>query len=239
MIKAILIDIDNTLLDFDAYVRESMRKGFAKYGLPEYEPYMYGVFKNVNDKLWHDIELGRITFTELKRIRWKSVFEALGMEADGESFEQYFRDELHESAIPVSGAYELLESLSGKVILCSASNGPFEQQMHRMEVADMSRYFEYHFISEDLGASKPSREFYDAAFGRLNEGRSNDDVIKPEETLMIGDSLTSDMTGGLDYGMKTCWYRRNSSQPVPEEFAARFDLIVDDLAKAADSIKDM
>lgn len=235
--KAIFIDIDNTLLDFDAYVKDGMRRGFAEYGLPEYEPYMYDIFKNVNDKLWHDIELGRITFTELKKIRWNRVFEALGFEADGVSFEQYFRDQLRESAIPVHGAYELLEALSGRCILCTASNGPYEQQMHRMELADMSRFFEHHFISEDLGASKPSREFYDAAFARLNEGRSTEDRIMPEETLMLGDSLTSDMTGGLNYGMKTCWYRRDTSKPMPEEWASRLDLIVDDLADAADAVK--
>ena len=234
--KAIFIDIDNTLLDFDAYVKESMRKGFAKYGLPEYEPYMYDIFKNVNDKLWHDIELGRITFAELKKMRWNKVFEALGMDADGDSFEQYFRDELRESAIPVSGAYGMLESLSGRYILCTASNGPFEQQMHRMELADMSRFFEYEFISEQLGASKPSKAFYDAAFARLNEGRSEEDKIIPSETLMLGDSLTSDMTGGLDYGMKTCWYRRNASEPVPEEFAGKLDLVIDDLAETAEKI---
>ncbi len=232
--KAVFIDIDNTLLDFDEYVRRTMQTGFRKFGLKPYEPYMYDVFNSVNDKLWQAIERGELTFMELKRIRWNRVFEALSIDYDGVSFEEYFRKQLNESAVTVPGAYELLDALYGRTVLCSASNGPFKQQLHRLEMADMLKYFSYNFISEDIGASKPSEEFYDEAFRRLNDGR--DVPIMPQETLVIGDSLTSDMKGGIDYGMHTCHYRHNDRHAAAAELKSRVEITADSLAEVLDKV---
>lgn len=101
--KLVLIDIDNTLLDFDAYIRRTMEEGFAHFGLRPYEPWMYDVFHRENNKLWRQIEEGTLTFPELEKIRWNNVFAALDMDFDGVVFEKYFRTALHESAIPVNG----------------------------------------------------------------------------------------------------------------------------------------
>lgn len=89
--KAIFIDIDNTLLDFDAYVRTTMEQGFAHFGLPAYRPEMYHTFTAENNKLWRQIEEGTLTFAELQKIRWNNVFAALGIHFDGPAFEHYFR----------------------------------------------------------------------------------------------------------------------------------------------------
>lgn len=228
--KAIFIDIDNTLLDFDAYVRASMRDGFARFGLRPYEPWMYDVFVRENDRLWQSIERSELTFARLQEIRWNTVFRALGIEADGVAFERYFREALHESAIPVPGAQELLTQLHGRFILCAASNGPYAQQLHRLELADMRKYFDYLFISEKIGASKPSRAFYDAAFAELNAGRT--EPVLPQETLMLGDSATSDMAGGLQYGMRTCYFRRHPEKAAP----VGVDIVADSLPQATQEI---
>ena len=221
--KAVFIDIDNTLLDFDAYVRTTMEQGFAHFGLPAYRPEMYHTFTTENNKLWRQIEEGTLTFEELQKIRWSNIFAALGFSFDGPTFERYFREALHESAIPVPGAMDLLQSLSGGALLCVASNGPYEQQLHRLEIGGMRPYFDYFFISERAGAAKPSREFFDYAFRKLNRNRP--DPILPQETLIIGDSLSSDMAGGLQYGMKTCYYRRSGAPAAP----AGVDYTVTDL----------
>ena len=210
--KAIFIDIDNTLLDFDAYVRESMRAGFARFGLRPYEPWMYDIFVRENDKLWQAIERSELTFARLQDIRWNTVFRALGIEADGIAFERYFREALHESAIPVDGARELLEALRGRYLLAAASNGPYEQQLHRLALAGMKDFFDWFFISERIGASKPSKLFFDEAFRQVNEGRET--PILPEDTAIIGDSLTSDMAGGRGCGLKTVYYRRPGAAPA-------------------------
>ena len=102
--QMIFIDIDNTLLDFDAYIRQTMREGFAHFGLKPYEPYMEAVFHRENGKLWRQIEQGTLTFAELEAIRWDRVFAALDIAFDGQVFEKYFRAALYDSAIPVDGA---------------------------------------------------------------------------------------------------------------------------------------
>lgn len=214
-IRAIFIDIDNTLLSFDKYVKQTMKEGFAKFGLKPYEPYMYDVFTQENNSLWQEIEAGTLTFAELEKVRWNRIFASLEIDFDGITFEKYFRAKLYDSAIPEPGALDLLKRLSRNYILCVASNGPYLQQCHRLEVGGMKEFFSYFFISEKAGASKPSKDFFDYAFAKLNRDREK--PILPAETIIIGDSLSSDIGGGRAYGMKTCFYRKNRDLPVPAD----------------------
>ena len=197
MIKAIFIDIDGTLLDFEACLEESMRLGLIERGI-EYKDEMLDTFHRINNGLWRDLEQGKLTFEELLKIRWATVFAELGIDLDGPEFEAYFRKRLHESAIPMAGSYGMLDYLSGKYRLFAASNGPHEQQVERLRKADMLKYFEEVFTSGKIGAEKPSKEFFEYCFKKYPE-------LLPEESVMIGDSLTSDIKGGKGFGMKTVW----------------------------------
>lgn len=212
--KAVFLDIDNTLLSFDGYVKQTMKEGFEHFGLKPYEPYMFDIFIRENTKLWRQIEQGTLVFEELEKIRWNIIFKYLDIEFDGTAFEKYFRGRLFDRAIPEDGAYELLEYLKGKYILCVASNGPGEQQVHRLEIAGMKKYFDYIFVSERIGASKPSKVFFERAFAELNAGRK--EMILPEDTVMIGDSLTSDIAGGQAFGMEVCLFRRKEGMDIPD-----------------------
>ena len=202
MIKAVLLDIDNTLLSFDEYVKTSMRTGFQKFGLAAYEPWMYDVFTRVNNGLWRQIEEGQIVFSQLEQVRWNRVFEQLGISFDGPVFEAYFRSCLRDSAIAVEGALELLRALSGRCAVAVASNGPYEQQVHRLDIGGMLPYIDHIFISEEIGAVKPSGAFFDVCMARLCEKMP----VDRREVLMVGDSLTSDIGGGTAAGLLTCWY---------------------------------
>ena len=206
MVKAVLFDIDDTLLSFDGYVREAMKSGFARFGLCEYDDYMLDVFHKTNSGLWHSLERGELSFEELIKIRWNMIFANLGISADGVEFEKYFREYLFDSAIVIDGAEELLEHLNGRYILCAASNGPYGQQVNRLEKSGLSKYFSHLFISGEIGA----------------QGES----IRPEEMMIVGDSLASDMAGGLGFGMQTCLYNPKHS-PIPDE--TRIDFVVYDL----------
>lgn len=208
--KAVFLDIDNTLLSFDDYVREAMKSGFEVYGLKAYEPYMYETFERINGGLWRQIEEKTLTFKELEKIRWQKVFKCLGIDFDGLVFEKYFRDQLFDSAILEDGVREALDYLKGKYRLFAASNGPYYQQLNRLERGGLRPYFEEVFISEKVGASKPAAEFFDYAFKALGN------EITPEESVMVGDSLTSDVKGALDYGMKACLYRKGRNMKAPE-----------------------
>lgn len=126
MLKVILFDIDNTLLSFDEYVKESMKNGFAKYQLCAYEDEMFSVLNRINNTLWQDIKKGKMNFEELQQKRWNLIFEELGISFDGLIFEEYFGEYLFESAIPESGSLELLEYLRGKYKKASGISGKSE-----------------------------------------------------------------------------------------------------------------
>ena len=222
MIKAVFLDIDGTLLDFDEYVRQSMREGFERFGIGTYSDGMFPIFNRVNSALWQAHERGELSFEDIKRDRWNLVFAALGLKGDGRAFEEYFRIALHDSAIPVDGAYEALEYLKGRYIMCTASNGPFEQQMNRLEISDMKKYFDFFFISEKLGIQKPDPLFGEKAFAELKESGI---VLNPDETVIIGDSMSSDMQLGRNCGMKTCLFDPKGKYEKPE-----VDMVINRLA---------
>ena len=113
MLKAVLMDIDDTLLDFGKCAEQAMRIGFAEWGLP-YDDSTYATFTRINDGLWLMIERGELTTQQLFQFRWNRIFEALGIQADGAAFEKRFLDLLYETAIPVDGADEICRYLKKK-----------------------------------------------------------------------------------------------------------------------------
>lgn len=232
MIKAVLIDIDNTLLDFDAYVQNAMKDGFEKFNLGEYDDSMFKVFERINTEMWKQIEEGTLTFEGLLQKRWNNIFSALNISFDGRRFEEYFRGCLFDSAIPVKGAEDLLEYLKDRYILCVASNGPYEQQVNRLKRGNMLSYFTKLFISEKIGASKPSEEFFSHCLRELNheQRHGGECEILPSEVIMIGDSLTSDILGAVNSGLKTCFFDRSTSKRAD-------NLPIDYIAHTLDDIR--
>lgn len=220
MIKAVLLDIDDTLLDFARCAERSMAAGFQDFGL-SYDPAMFAVFQRINNGLWAQIETGDITREELFAVRWNRIFEVLGIRSDGPAFEKRFLHHLEESAVPVDGAGKLVAYLAPRYMLCAASNGPHLQQVRRLEKAGMTPGITHVFTSQLLEAEKPSPAFFQRCFERLSG-------IAPEETMMIGDSLTADMAGAKAYGMQTCWYAPHAPKEMP---VPRPDHIVTSLAE--------
>ncbi len=216
-IKAVLLDIDNTLLDFDAYVQQAMAEGFAAFGLGKFDQQIYETFSVVNHGLWQALERGELTYEQLLKIRWNRVFEALGISFDGPTFEKYFKGRLFHNAIPIPGAMALLKHLQGQYVLAVASNGPYEQQMNRLRIAGMEPYFQHFFISQAMGVQKPDLAFFAYCLQEINLHRTQ--PIAPEEVLMIGDSLSSDIAGAAAAGMKTCYFDKHgkgvSGEAVP------------------------
>ena len=146
-----------------------------------------------------------LTTDELYRIRWTLIFRELGIDVDGPAFETRFYHYLTTAAEKVDGADELMAHLRGKYTLCIASNAPYRQQVQRMEKAGYLPYLAHLFVSEKLGAAKPSGLFFEACLAALAP-------LRPDEVLMIGDSLTADIAGARACGIKTCWYRHGSDE---------------------------
>ncbi len=219
-IKVILFDIDNTLLDFNKGAKAAMEKCLEAHGITPGDE-MFDTFLRINDSLWRKIETAELTKAELHRTRWQLIFKELGIALDGEAFEKEFLTALQTSARPVDGAFETLDYLYGKYTLCAASNAPYEQQIKRLSNVGMMKYFSKLFISEKIGHSKPSREFFDACFNELPD-------ISRNEAVIIGDSLTADIFGGIEYGLHTVWFNYAKAD-VPENLGA--DYVVNSLSE--------
>lgn len=204
MVKAILLDVDNTLLDFNKCACAAMLDAARDFAIPLPEN-AFAVFRRINDGLWRQIEEQTLTTEELYRIRWALIFRELGIDFDGPTFEARFYHYLTTAAEKVDGADELMEHLQGRYILCIASNAPYFQQVQRMEKAGYLPHLRHLFVSEKIGAAKPSPLFFEACLAALAP-------LQPHEVLMIGDSLTADIAGANACGIQTCWYRHGSAK---------------------------
>ncbi len=222
-IKTVLIDVDNTLLDFNLCSEETIRTIFDENGL-HCDRYVLDTFAEINHGLWARIEQQTLTREELHRIRWPLVLDALHIEADGAAFEKRFLELINVSHVAVPGAMELLQYLAPKYEVYVASNSEYDRQYERLELAGMIGYVKDIFASAKLGYPKPSKEFFDACFAALPGA-------KLEETVIIGDSIAADIRGGRDYGIKTIWYNHNHQDPVGITEA---DVIVDSLPEIMD-----
>ncbi len=193
----VLIDVDNTLLDFDKCANESIKLSCAQFGINKADE-LCKIFHPYNLSLWQQLERGELTMEQLLAKRFNTLFGMVGVTADGVAFEQSFHEYLAQSAVPVDNAEDLLEYLSSKHEVYVASNAPLGQQTKRLAKAGFDKYIKGYFVSAEIGYLKPNKEFFDACFDKI-DGDSKD-------VFMIGDSLTADINGARNYGLKTIWF---------------------------------
>lgn len=215
-ITKVFIDLDNTLLDFNESAKECIKIAFGEQDLP-FDENTFPTFKSINDELWLKIERGELDRVGLHKIRFNLVLDALNLKGDGPYIEKRFREILFYTAVPVKNSLEILKYLSEKYEIYAASNAIYLQQVNRLTKTGMINYFKDLFISEKIGFTKPSKEFFDACMQGANANAKN--------TIMIGDSLSADINGAKEYGLTTIWYNHNG-QCVEQNCA---DYIVNDL----------
>ncbi len=196
-VRAIFFDIDDTLLDFHSCASLALDSAFSSVGLVYREEY-FSTFQEINDVLWKRIEEQTLTHAELHGIRFRLIFKALGLAGDFARAEEEFRAYLRTAAVPVKGAHEVLEALNaaGYRLFC-ASNASHKEQGNRLKKAGLLPYIEEVFVSSDIGAPKPSREFFSACLARAG--------LTAGECVMIGDNLFADVGGAINVGMRTVW----------------------------------
>lgn len=202
-LKCVLIDIDNTLLDFGKSSRLAIIRTCEDFNIA-YPPQIFDVFVKVTNDMWRLIQDGKLTEARLRLIRWNAIFDELGISADGPAFEAIFNRHLKSCAVPVAGAEDILDYLHSKYLVCAASNAPYGQQLRRMKLANLAQYVDEFFVSEHLGAQKPNPAFFEACLNGLNSARGLD--LKPQDLIMIGDDIHADMLGAASYAIRTCWY---------------------------------
>lgn len=211
MTKIILFDIDNTIMNFDECARLAIKQACADFDLP-FDDSIHNVYLEINALLWQRIESGVLARQDMYKIRWQMIFDKLDIKRDGKSFEPLFLSNLAKQSVLVDGAKDVLAYLTPKYTLCVASNAPYEQQLQRLQNAGIKQFFDEFFISEKIGHQKPTKEFFDFCFDKLGNPPKSD-------VMIIGDSLTADISGGKSYGIKTCWFDRyNTKQNVDADF---------------------
>ena len=202
--KAVLLDVDGTLLDFNESAKEAMVRAFNVVGV-KYSEKVFITFHTVNDRLWQRIEKGEITRAELHKIRWKTIYEELGVKADYDLTERLFLAGLNEIAVPVKDALETVKYLSKKYKVYTASNAPYTQQVNRLTTSGILPYITKILNFETLGIHKPQKEFFDKCAEAVLPANKS-------QTVIIGDSLSADIKGGRDIGITTVWFNENGKK---------------------------
>lgn len=222
MVKLILIDLDDTLLDFKRSERCAIEMAleFAKIAPTDAVCTLYS---EINDSLWKKLETGDITRKELLTKRFEILFEKLGVTFDKFEMQKKYMASLSEQVHFIDGAIELLENLSKKYSLAIISNGTIAVQNPRLDKSGIRKYFSHIFISEELGVNKPAREFFEKVLKTCNESREN--------CVVIGDSESSDILGGINAGIRTIKFSRSGDKGKADAVATALCEIPDILEK--------
>ncbi|PKO08404.1 MAG: noncanonical pyrimidine nucleotidase, YjjG family [Chloroflexi bacterium HGW-Chloroflexi-2] len=200
----LLFDADGTLFAYDGAEEEALQNVFAHYQLPFNEE-VAAAYKRINQTMWRQLEEQTITLMDLRWQRFADLFAALGIDQDVLAFSRTYLHYLGQAADLIPGSWEVLKQLHGKYNLAIITNGITEVQLSRIRISGLGRFFPHVFTSEALGVFKPDRGFFSAVFEEIGQ------PLK-ENVLVIGDSLSSDMAGGVDYGLDTCWYNPRGDQ---------------------------
>ena len=208
MIKHVLLDIDDTILDFKKAEAIAIRKTFQHIGIPV-DDALIARYSEINQLQWERLERGELTREQVLVERFNILFEEINVRAPAEMAQATYEHLLSIGHYFMDGAEELLKELYGKYDLYVVSNGTAYVQDGRLKSADIGKYFKGIFISERIGYNKPSKEFFDLAFAEEKD-------FDRERAIIVGDSLTSDILGGINAGVKTCWYNPKNKPSRPD-----------------------
>ncbi len=201
----LLFDADETLLDFKAAERSAASELFYGCGAVVTDG-MLARYSEFNDSLWKKLERGIITREYLTKSRFVEFFAREGIEADGEAAAARYYSLLGAQSQLTDGAIEILEYFHGKIPMYIVTNGLGRVQRPRLAGAGITELVDGIFISEEIGANKPSAEFFDAVFAAVG--------VSASDALLIGDSLSADISGGVGYGIDTCWFCPRGEKPT-------------------------
>ena len=206
MYKNLLFDLDDTILDFKAAEEAAITTVLRTYGF-ESSPELLSQYSGINLRLWEKLERKEISIDEVLHSRFEIFFETLGKTVSGTETESIFREVINNHAQLVPGAGELLSRWSSDYGIYAISNGLYDTQISRLRKAGIIDLFKGLYISEAVGVNKPDPGFFRHVAREIPD-------FDPAEALIIGDSLTSDILGGINAGIRTCWFNR-FGQPEP------------------------
>ena len=200
MIRNVFLDLDDTILDFQKGERKALKKAFSDMGIPTDEDTVKRYIE-INLDCWRALERGEMTKDEVLVGRFEMLFRELSISASATEAQDIYEGYLAGEHDFLPGGEELLKNIekSGKYRLFMATNGIPSVQKPRIKDSGVGKYFEKIFISEEIGYAKPMKEFFDACFSKI-------DGFTLEQTIIVGDSLSSDIMGGINAGILTCHF---------------------------------
>lgn len=212
MLEYLFLDLDDTILDFHKAEQLAITKTFRFFGLEPTDAVL-DRYHIINRQHWEKLERGELTREQVLVGRFAVLFSEQGISADPEAVARNYEHNLSVGHYFLPGAEEAVRSLSRKYRLYLASNGTASVQEGRLTSAGLYPYFAQVFISQELGYNKPAKPFFDACFARIPG-------FDPRKAIMVGDSLTSDILGGKNAGLRTCWVN-------PTHAPGRADIVPD------------
>ena len=215
MIEFLFLALDDTILDFHKAARIALSKTIREFGLEPTEEVL-SRYHVINKWHWEQLELGKLTRSEVLENRFGALFAEFGIQADQAACARAYEHNLSGGHYFLPGAEEAVEILSRRYRLFLASNGTASVQKGRMTSANLYPYFEQVFVSQDIGYNKPAREYFQGCFDRIPD-------FDPNKAMIVGDSLTSDILGGIRAGIRTCWVNPEHS-PAREDIPADFQI---------------
>lgn len=213
--KWILFDADNTLFDYAHAEATAIRNTFEESGIP-FTPGYIETYREINRQIWIDFEKGRISQRRLRVRRFQLLSEAVAVNFDPIRFNDIYLKHLSQNAALLTGVEETLKRLYPKIGMAVLTNGLTEVQRRRLDRSAIRPYIFDIVVSEDVGAAKPDPMIFDLAFERIGNPARKD-------VLMVGDGLATDIKGGNDYGLDTCWFNPHG-QPGDEAIAPRYEI---------------
>lgn len=205
MIKTILLDLDDTIFDFAECEKQALSHSLLHFGIPFNEKDIL-VYHEINREIWKRLEKGEITREELRVRRFEDFLSKIGAKLSPLAMADEYAIALSETNALIPDAISFLEAVYRKYDVYAVTNGYEMIQKGRLRAANIERYFKEVFISQCIGAVKPSKGFFDHC--RQATG------FDPLKTVLIGDSLTSDVKGGTEYGIYTIWYNPKGENAV-------------------------
>ena len=199
--NCIMMDIDNTLLDFDAAERKALLETLQQFSLPCDEAAV-SRYHEINSSLWGELNKGKIRRDKLVVERFDRFVKEIGAAAKATELNRAYTEHLATHADVIPGAEEALQELAEVATMIAVSNGTELVERGRLKLSGFEKYFDDIFISEAVGVSKPNPKIFQMAMRKLG-------IEHSDKVLVVGDSLSADIQGGVNAGLDTCWVNMN------------------------------
>lgn len=197
--RNIIFDADETLFDFRKSERYAFENTMLEFNIDYKEDYHLKIYQDINNAIWKEFENGLITQKKLKIERFKRLSDKLAIKFDEAEFAKSYMKHLADASFLFDESIELIEDLNKNYTLSIVTNGLTDVQNKRIKKSVIGKYFKAIIVSEEVQVSKPNPEIFEFALDNTDKS----------QVLVVGDSLTSDIQGGINLGVDTCWYNPN------------------------------